>query len=226
MLPGHEPADGRQPLLGTGSHESGRRQAPRHARRRRSPRCLLQEARAIHEEDRAMCRAIGEHGAKLLADGQGVLTHCNAGGLATAEYGTALAVFFMAAEQGKRLVRLCRRDPAALARRAAHRLGAAQCRSGRDADLRLDGRPGHARGPRAGGGHGRRPHRRQRRHGQQDRHLRGGRLGRRPQDSLLHRRADEHVRSLHRQRRRRSPSNSATPARSRTVSAGRPRRRA
>jgi methylthioribose-1-phosphate isomerase len=64
---------------------------------------LLKEARAIHEEDRAMCRAIGEHGAKLLADGQGVLTHCNAGGLATAEYGTALAVFFMAAEQGKRL---------------------------------------------------------------------------------------------------------------------------
>jgi methylthioribose-1-phosphate isomerase len=65
--------------------------------------CLLHEARKIHEEDRAMCRAIGEHGAKLLSDGQGVLTHCNAGGLATAEYGTALAVFFMAAEQGKRL---------------------------------------------------------------------------------------------------------------------------
>ncbi len=64
---------------------------------------LLDEARAIHEQDRAMCRAIGEHGAKLLADGQGVLTHCNAGGLATAEYGTALAVFFIAAEQGKRL---------------------------------------------------------------------------------------------------------------------------
>ena len=65
--------------------------------------CLLHEARAIHEEDRAMCRAIGEHGAKLLSDGQGVLTHCNAGGLATAEYGTALAVLFVAAEQGKRL---------------------------------------------------------------------------------------------------------------------------
>ncbi len=64
---------------------------------------LLEEARAIHEEDRAMCRAIGEHGAALLRDGQGVLTHCNAGGLATAEYGTALALFFMAAEQGKRL---------------------------------------------------------------------------------------------------------------------------
>ena len=64
---------------------------------------LLQEARAIHEEDRRMCRAIGRHGAELLADGQGVLTHCNAGGLATADYGTALALFFAAAESGKRL---------------------------------------------------------------------------------------------------------------------------
>ncbi|MHC4180003.1 MAG: S-methyl-5-thioribose-1-phosphate isomerase, partial [Planctomycetota bacterium] len=64
---------------------------------------LLAEARTIHEEDRRMCREIGRHGAKLLADGQGVLTHCNAGGLATADYGTALAVIFAAAESGKRL---------------------------------------------------------------------------------------------------------------------------
>ena len=64
---------------------------------------LLAEARAIHEEDRRMCRAMGRHGAELLADGQGVLTHCNAGGLATADYGTALAVIFAAAESGKRL---------------------------------------------------------------------------------------------------------------------------
>lgn len=64
---------------------------------------LLAEARAIHEEDRAMCRAIGRFGAELLTDGQGVLTHCNAGGLATAEYGTALSVFFTAQDQGKRL---------------------------------------------------------------------------------------------------------------------------
>ena len=64
---------------------------------------LLAEARRIHEEDRQICRAIGRHGAELLADGQGVLTHCNAGGLATADYGTALAVFFAAAESGKRL---------------------------------------------------------------------------------------------------------------------------
>jgi methylthioribose-1-phosphate isomerase len=64
---------------------------------------LLAEARAIHEEDRQTCRAIGHYGAELLSDGQGVLTHCNAGGLATADYGTALAVFFAAAESGKRI---------------------------------------------------------------------------------------------------------------------------
>ena len=57
---------------------------------------------AIEEEDRQMCRAIGAAGADLVQDGHGVLTHCNAGGLATADYGTALAVLFTAAEQGKR----------------------------------------------------------------------------------------------------------------------------
>ncbi len=64
---------------------------------------LLHEADAIVEEDRQVCRAIGRHGAGLLSDGQGVLTHCNAGGLATADYGTALALFFSAQESGKRL---------------------------------------------------------------------------------------------------------------------------
>jgi len=62
---------------------------------------LLDEARQIHEEDRQICRAIGQHGALLLADGTSVLTHCNAGGLATAEYGTALSVFFTAQDMGK-----------------------------------------------------------------------------------------------------------------------------
>jgi methylthioribose-1-phosphate isomerase len=61
---------------------------------------LLYEARSIDEEDRAMCRAIGRHGAGLVRPGQGILTHCNAGGLATAEYGTALAVAFAAHELG------------------------------------------------------------------------------------------------------------------------------
>ncbi|HEY7158425.1 MAG TPA: S-methyl-5-thioribose-1-phosphate isomerase [Gemmataceae bacterium] len=65
-------------------------------------RRLLAEALAIEDEDRRMCRAIGAAGAPLITEGQGVLTHCNAGGLATAEYGTALAVMFAAAEQGRR----------------------------------------------------------------------------------------------------------------------------
>ncbi len=64
---------------------------------------LLAEARAIHEEDRALCRAIGRYGAQLINDKTGVLTHCNAGGLATSEYGTALSVLFTCQDQGKKL---------------------------------------------------------------------------------------------------------------------------
>jgi len=64
---------------------------------------LLDEAHAICEEDRAIGRRIGAHGHALIADGQTVLTHCNAGGLATAQYGTALAVIFAAHEAGKRV---------------------------------------------------------------------------------------------------------------------------
>jgi len=66
-------------------------------------RRLLQEALAIREEDARMCRAIGENGADLLKEGDGILTHCNAGALATAEYGTALAAVFVAHERGMRL---------------------------------------------------------------------------------------------------------------------------
>ncbi|MBX3470643.1 MAG: S-methyl-5-thioribose-1-phosphate isomerase [Planctomycetes bacterium] len=63
-------------------------------------RSLLAEARAIHEEDRATCRAIGRHGAALLGRGARVLTHCNAGGLATSDYGTALGCIYAAVEGG------------------------------------------------------------------------------------------------------------------------------
>ncbi len=62
---------------------------------------VLKEASRIAEDDRTICRDIGRHGAELLKDGNGVLTHCNAGGLATADYGTALAVVFAAHENGK-----------------------------------------------------------------------------------------------------------------------------
>lgn len=63
---------------------------------------LLDEANSILEEDDRLCRAIGEHGSALIADGDGVLTHCNAGGLATSGYGTALALMFAARDAGKR----------------------------------------------------------------------------------------------------------------------------
>jgi methylthioribose-1-phosphate isomerase len=64
---------------------------------------LFAEARAIHEEDRYICRSIGRFGQEIINDGSTWLTHCNAGGLATADYGTALAVFFAATESGKKI---------------------------------------------------------------------------------------------------------------------------
>jgi methylthioribose-1-phosphate isomerase len=71
----------------------------------RSPRALLEslraEASAILEEDREMCRRIGEHGEALIGDRARVLTHCNAGALATGGIGTALAPVYVAAEHGR-----------------------------------------------------------------------------------------------------------------------------
>lgn len=64
---------------------------------------LARNAVTILEEDVAMCRAIGTFGADLLKDGHTVLTHCNAGGLATSGYGTALAPIYLAHEQGRRI---------------------------------------------------------------------------------------------------------------------------
>ncbi|MFM1653114.1 S-methyl-5-thioribose-1-phosphate isomerase [Brevibacillus sp. B_LB10_24] len=61
---------------------------------------VLAEALAIQEEDERVCRAIGENLLTLLQDGIGVLTHCNAGSLATAAYGTATAPFYLAKERG------------------------------------------------------------------------------------------------------------------------------
>jgi len=64
---------------------------------------LVREAVAIRDEDAAMCRAIGRHGVALLHDDITVLTHCNAGALATAEFGTALAPIYTAHERGWRI---------------------------------------------------------------------------------------------------------------------------
>jgi methylthioribose-1-phosphate isomerase len=67
------------------------------------PSCWMHaEAHAIAVEDQAMCAAMGVHGASLIEAGMGVLTHCNTGALATAGIGTALAVLFTAAQQGRR----------------------------------------------------------------------------------------------------------------------------
>jgi methylthioribose-1-phosphate isomerase len=62
---------------------------------------LERESRRIHDEDVASCRAMGAFGAEMVPDGARVLTHCNAGALATAGYGSALGVIRAAVEQGK-----------------------------------------------------------------------------------------------------------------------------
>ncbi len=64
---------------------------------------LLEECTAIHREDAEMCRAIAQYGFSLVKDGDGVLTHCNAGPLATSQYGTALGPILLGQERGIRL---------------------------------------------------------------------------------------------------------------------------
>lgn len=64
---------------------------------------LIEEAVAIHQEDRSSCQAIGDFGLPLLQGKQNLLTHCNAGSLAVSDYGTALAPIYRAVEQGQAL---------------------------------------------------------------------------------------------------------------------------
>ncbi len=64
---------------------------------------LVTEAKRVKDEDVAICKAIGAHGADLVPDGKTVLTHCNAGALATAGYGTALGVIRAAVAAGKKI---------------------------------------------------------------------------------------------------------------------------
>jgi len=64
---------------------------------------IIEEAQRVRQEDIALCMAIGRHGAALVPDGKTVLTHCNAGALATAGYGTALGVIRAAVEAGKKI---------------------------------------------------------------------------------------------------------------------------
>jgi len=64
---------------------------------------LITEIERLFDEDVALCKAMGENGASLIDDGDGVLTHCNTGGLATVGIGTALGVIQTAHEQGKKI---------------------------------------------------------------------------------------------------------------------------
>ena len=83
------------------------RRAEREATSRRTPddllRALLDEARTLEAEERAAGERMGALGAELLADGMGVITHCNAGALCTVGLGTALAPLYVAHRQSKRL---------------------------------------------------------------------------------------------------------------------------
>jgi methylthioribose-1-phosphate isomerase len=76
---------------------------PQHPGARQWAEAALDEARRIHREDRERCDRIGAFGAALIRDGDVLLTHCNAGALATAGIGTALGVFYTAARQGKKI---------------------------------------------------------------------------------------------------------------------------
>lgn len=68
---------------------------------KRIKKLLLEEALSVIRKDKASCRAMARYGASLVKNGDRILTHCNAGGLATADYGTALGVLFEANKQGK-----------------------------------------------------------------------------------------------------------------------------
>ena len=92
------------------------------ARRLTDP--LVAEAQAIWDEDRAMCERSASMACAAGPDGSVVLTHCNAGSLATGGIGTALAPVYRAHEAGRRVHVICRRDPAAAAGQPAHHVGA------------------------------------------------------------------------------------------------------
>lgn len=102
---------------------------------------LAAAAQAIHDEDIASCRALGQHGVALVPDGARILTHCNAGALATAGYGTALGVVRAAHEAGRRVSVLADETRPFLqgARLTAWELA----RDGIPVTVVTDGMPGH-----------------------------------------------------------------------------------
>ena len=191
-------------------------------------------AAELCDEDVAGCASIGEYGKQILAElaskrpGRpvNVLTHCNAGWLATVDYGTALAPGLQGARRGHPPARLGGRDAAAQPGRIADRLGAGPARGAAHRDRRQRRRAPHAARP------GRRvhrrlgPHDRGRRRVQQDRHVPEGAGRARLRRALLRGAARVHHRlDHHRRASRRSRSRSAAPTRCAGCGAAPPRAR-
>ena len=151
---------------------------------------LITEAKLVREEDIEINRAIGRHGAPLVPDGRTVLTHCNAGALATAGYGTALGVVRAAVEAGKNIDVYADETRPFLqgARLTVWELQ----HDGIRATLITDNMAGHFlhAGQDRLRDRRRRPYRRQRRCREQDRHLWRGRPREREQRAVLCGRAD------------------------------------
>jgi len=189
---GH-PAHCGQPALGSGPHGAGRGGDAGQLGRSGNLGAAPGRGDGHLEEDRAMCRRIGEAGLPLVPDGASVLTHCNAGALATGGIGTALAPVYLATtrETG---ARLRRRDAAGAAGRPAHRVGA---RARRDPLYRDRGRCEGSlmRQAQVTSCSWRRPHRGERRLRQQDRYLPARRARAASRRAVLLRGAVDHHRS-------------------------------
>ncbi len=150
---------------------------------------LIEEAQRMHAEDIAANQAMGRHGATLMPSSGGVLTHCNAGALATAGYGTALGVIRAAVEQGKKIHVYADETRPFL---QGSRLTAWELmKDGIPTTVISDNMAGAMMKPGQDRSHRRRrrPHRRERRRGQQNWHLHGRRAGERARHSVLRGRA-------------------------------------
>ena len=171
---------------------------------------VVANARRMYDEDIAACKQMGAHGASLLPQEGTVLTHCNAGALATCGYGSALGVIRAAIERGHKIDVFADETRPFLqgARLTAWEL----MKDNIPTTVLCDNMAAapHAQGPHPGRHRRRRPHRRQRRHRQQDRHLRRLHPRQRARHPLLRRRPLVHHRPRTPRTATSSPSSSAT----------------
>ena len=149
-----------------------------------------ERARRIHEDEVARCVAMGAHAAALVPPAARILTHCNAGGLATGGYGSAVGAIRAAAERGG-VTHVWVDETRPLlqgARLTAFELEALGIPHAVIVDSAAASRMAAGRGRHRD--HGRRPHRRERRHREQDRHLRSRRARPPPRDPVRDRGTD------------------------------------